>query len=103
MIVEFSIVPLGTGDSVSNAVADVLDIVDMSGLAYKLNPMGTVVEGEWDEIMALVKRCHEATLKGAPRVVTNVKIDDRPGRPLDRIHEKTRAVEKHVGRKLNGT
>jgi len=50
MLVQFSIVPLGTGESVSQSVAEVIRIVDESGLPYRTNPMGTVVEGEWDEL-----------------------------------------------------
>ena len=100
MIVEFSIVPLGTGESVGDAVSEVLNIVDESGLTYRLNPMGTVVEGEWDEIMALIKKCHDATTAGAARVVTSIKIDDRPGATLDRITGKIMSLEKKLGRKL---
>ena len=55
MIVQFSIVPLGVGVSVSEYVAKVIKIVDESGLSYKLHAMGTIVEGEWDEIMDLIK------------------------------------------------
>jgi len=96
MLVQFSIVPLGTGESISEGVAEVIRIVDESGLPYRTNPMGTVIEGEWDELMPLIRECHEVTLKSAPRVLTSISIDDRPGKP-DRISEKIKSVEKRLG------
>jgi uncharacterized protein (TIGR00106 family) len=99
MIVEFSITPIGRGASLSEDVVRVLDLVDKSGLEYKLTPMGTIVEGEWDEIMRLVKQCHMLMLKRAPRVATWIHIDDRK-RATDQIHHKVEAVEEKLGRKL---
>ena len=58
VLLEFSMSPLGKGESVSKYVARSLDIIDKSGVAYRLNPMGTVLEGEWDEVMAVVKKCY---------------------------------------------
>lgn len=100
MLVEFSILPIGKGESMGEEISKVLRIVDESGLPYRANPMGTVVEGEWDEVMALVKRCHEEVLKAAPRVVSAISIDDRPGKPMDRLTEKIRSVEKRLGREV---
>ena len=99
MLVQFSVVPLGKGESISAQVAKILDLVDGSGLAYRLTPMGTIVEGEWDEVMALVGTCHREALKGAPRALTTITIDDRPGK-ADRITEKVRSVEAKLGRAL---
>ncbi len=99
MLVQFSIVPLGRGESISGPVAKILDLVDGSGLPYRLTPMGTIVEGEWDEVMALIGACHREALKGAPRALTTIIIDDRPGK-ADRITEKIRSVEKRLGREL---
>ena len=99
MLVQFSIVPLGTGESVSEGVAEVIRIVDESGLPYRTNPMGTVVEGEWDEVIALIRKCHEEALRNASRVLTSISIDDRPGKP-DRIIEKIKSVEKRLGREI---
>lgn len=56
MIAQFSIVPLGVGASVSSYVAKVIKIVDESGLPYRFHAMGTIVEGEWDQIMNLIKK-----------------------------------------------
>lgn len=99
MLVQFSIVPLGAGESLSKSVAEVIRIIDESGLPYRTNPMGTVVEGEWDEVMALIRKCHQEALKDAPRVLTSISIDDRPGK-TDRITEKIKSVEKRIGREI---
>ncbi len=100
MIVEFSIIPIGKGPGVGDDVAKVLKIVDRSGLKYKLNPMGTVVEGKWDEIMELIKKCHGAVLQGGERVVTSITIDDRK-RKKNRIEEKVKSVEKRLHKSLS--
>jgi uncharacterized protein (TIGR00106 family) len=99
MLVQFSIVPLGKGESVSEQIAKVLKIVDESGLPYRLTPMGTVVEGDWDAVMALIRTCHLEVLQTIPRLITTITIDDRPGKP-DRITEKIRSVETKLGRQL---
>jgi len=99
MLVQFSIVPLGTGESVSEGVAEVIRIVDESGLSYRTNPMGTLIEGEWDEVITLIRKCHEEALRSASRVLTSISIDDRPGKP-DRITEKIKSVEKRLGREI---
>lgn len=99
MLVEFSIVPIGSGSSIGARLAEVLDIVDSSGLPYKINPMGTVVEGEWDDIMKLIKKCHKAVMKSEERAVTTITIDDRKGKP-NRIEEKVKSIEKRLGKSL---
>jgi uncharacterized protein (TIGR00106 family) len=99
MLVEFSVVPLGKGESVSQYVAECLRIVDASGLDYRINPMGTVVEGEYDEVMDLVKKCHMRVMELAPRVITTVKIDDRRG-TRGMIANKVKSVEEKLGKKL---
>lgn len=99
MLVEFSIVPIGKGSSIGDEIAKVLKIVDSSGLPYKVNPMGTVVEGEWNNIMRLIKKCHDAVMKSGERVITTISIDDRKGKP-NRIEEKVKSVEKRLGKRL---
>jgi uncharacterized protein (TIGR00106 family) len=99
MLVEFSIIPLGKSPSVGDDVAKVLKIVDNSGLSYKLNPMGTVVEGTWDELMALIKKCHHTVLRSGERVVTSIKIDDRK-RHKKMIEEKVTSIEKRLHKSL---
>ena len=99
MLVEFSVVPLGTGASVSPQVARVLKIVSESGVSYKANAMGTVLEGEWDKVMGVVKKCHDEVMKDAERVLTSITIDDRKGRE-QRIEKKLESVEQKLGMKL---
>ncbi len=99
MLIEFSIIPIGAGSSIGDRLAKVLKIVDASGLPYKVNPMGTVVEGKWDELMKLVKKCHDAVMKTGERVMTTISIDDRKGRP-NRIEEKVKSVERRIGKSL---
>jgi len=99
MIVEFSITPIGVGESLSAYLAKALDIVDKSGLDYRLTAMGTIVEGDWDEVMALIKRCHEAVKERCNRVDTLIKIDDRKGKN-GLISAKVKSLEDKLGREL---
>ena len=99
MLAEFSIIPIGGGSSIGDQLAEVLKIVDASGLPYKVNPMGTVVEGEWDEVMNLIKKCHKIVMKSEDRVLTTISIDDRKGKP-NRIDEKVKSIERRIGKSL---
>ncbi len=99
MLAVFSIVPVGVGSSIGDQLAEVLKIVDASGLPYKINPMGTVVEGEWDEVMKLIKKCHNTVMKAEERAVTTIAIDDRKGKP-NRIEEKVKSIERRIGKSL---
>ena len=99
MIAEFSIIPVGVGASVSPQVARVLKIVAESGIPYKANPMGTVVEGEWETIMAIIQKCHAEVMKDADRAVTSIKIDDRKGKK-EWMEKKIESVEQKLGMKL---
>lgn len=99
MLVEFSVVPVGTGVSVSPQIARVLKIVAESGVNYKANPMGTVLEGDWETVMAVVRKCHEAVMKDAERALTTITIDDRKGKEA-RIEKKLESVEQKLGMKL---
>lgn len=77
-VVEISITPLGVGVGVSSYVAGCLKILRDSGLAHQLTPMGTIIEGELDAILPVVRRMVEAPFAaGALRVSTLIKIDDR--------------------------
>jgi len=99
MLTEFSIIPIGIGSSIGDQIAEVLKIIDASGLPYRINPMGTVVEGEWDDIMKLIKKCHETVLNTGERVITAITIDDRKGK-LNRIEEKIKSIERRLGKSL---
>jgi len=99
MLVEFSIIPIGIGSSIGDQLAEVLKIIDASGLPYKVNPMGTVIEGEWDDIMKLVKKCHRTIMESGERALTTIIIDDRKGKP-NRIEEKVKSIERRIGKSL---
>jgi uncharacterized protein (TIGR00106 family) len=95
MIAAFSITPIGVGDSVSAAVADAVRLVRDSGLANETNAMFTNVEGDWDEVMALVKACVDKVSEAAPRVSVVIKIDHRPG-VSHGLTSKVEAVEQRL-------
>jgi len=99
MLVEFSIIPVGAGSSIGEHLAKVLKLVDESKLPYKVNPMGTVVEGQWDEVMKLVRKCHDAVMKGGERAITTIAVDDRKDKP-NRLEEKVKSIERRLGREL---
>jgi uncharacterized protein (TIGR00106 family) len=99
MLIEFSIVPVGVGSSIGDRLAEVLRIVDESGLPYKLNPMGTVIEGDWNDVMKIVRKCHQTVMKQSDRAITTISIDDRKGKP-DRLEEKVKSIERRIGKKL---
>jgi uncharacterized protein (TIGR00106 family) len=99
MLVEFSIVPLGAGSSVSDRVARVLDIVDKSGIPYRITPMGTVVEGEWEEAMGLIKKCRDELIAGEARLLITIRIDDKKG-ISGMLENKIASVEKRLQRPL---
>jgi len=100
VLLEFSMAPSTKGESMSPYVARILDIIDKSGLPYQLTPMGTIIEGEWDEVMAVVTACFEAMRNDCDRIGTHIKIDYRAG-PGSRMKSKIDAVEKKLGRKLS--
>ncbi|MGD2063953.1 MAG: MTH1187 family thiamine-binding protein [Nitrospirota bacterium] len=99
ILLEFSMSPLGKGESVSQYVARSLDIIDGSGLPYQLTPMGTILEGEWDEVMAVVQQCYERMRADCPRISCSIKIDAREGKS-GRLAGKIASVEQRLGREL---
>jgi len=79
-IVELSIFPLGKGASLSPYVAKMVKIIQDSGLDYELGPMGSCIEGEWDEVMKVVDKCFKTMEADSDRIYVNLKIDYRKGR-----------------------
>ncbi len=96
-LMEFSIIPLDKGASMGIYVARVLSVVDESGLDYRLNPMGTVVEGEWDDLLELLTRCYRVLEKESDRVSVQAKFDCRKG-VSGALESKIRSVETKAGR-----
>ncbi len=100
-LVEFSMFPTESTQSKSTFVARVLDIVDKSGLEYKLTPMGTIIEGETvEEVLAIINKAYEELQIDCGRVYSSIKIDWRDG-PVGRLNKKIGSVEAKLGRKLN--
>jgi len=93
MMVELSILPIGRDEHVGKYIAEAVKAIHASGLEYRLAPMGTIIVGEWDKVMPVVKQAHEAVRQHSSRVMTKIKIDDFTGQ--ERLpEEKVAAVEK---------
>jgi len=99
MIVELSIMPVGKGESLSGDVAEAVKLIAEEGLPYHFGPMSTSIEGDWDRVMRLVKRCRDRMLERSSRVYMVMKIDDRKGAD-GRLKGKMESVEEKLGRRL---
>ena len=100
MVADFSIMPVGKGESLSTDVAAAIKLVTESGLPAKVGPMSTTVEGEWEEVMGLIKRCRDKMLETCNRVYLVIKMDDRKG-ATGRISGKIASVEEKLGKSLS--
>lgn len=99
MLAEFSVAPFDKGESLSPYVAQIIDLIDKSGLNYKLGPMGTTVEGDVDEVFDLIKKCHLKMREMSRRVLTHISIDDREG-AVNRLEGKPKSIEEKLRRKI---
>jgi uncharacterized protein (TIGR00106 family) len=97
MLAELSINPLGRGTHLSQDLAEILRVIDQSGLNYCLTPTGTCIEGDWDEVMALVKRCHEKARSVSCHVMTTLRVEYEEG-AVDKLNENILSVERAAGR-----
>jgi uncharacterized protein (TIGR00106 family) len=97
MIVEVSVVPIGTGEtSVSSYVRAAVKVIEETDLEYQINSMGTCIQGEWDEIFSTLKAVHDELARmGCNRIVTTVKIDDRRDK-YNTMDAKVAAVEDEI-------
>ena len=95
MIVAFSVTPLGVGPDVADYVADAVRVVRASGLPNHTDAMFTSIEGDWDEVMAVVKAAVDAVAARAPRVSVTLKADIRPG-VTDGLTAKMASLENHL-------
>ncbi|WP_027286291.1 MTH1187 family thiamine-binding protein [Ruania albidiflava] len=100
MLLAFSIAPLGAGESVTEAVADAVAIVRESGLPYRLDSMFTTVEGDWDEVLAVVRRASDVLTERGHRVSLVMKADIRPGRSGE-LTGKVERVEQELDRRTS--
>lgn len=96
MLAEFSIYPMDTGH-MSKDVAKVIEVLQVTGLDYRLGPMSTSVEGELEQVLVAIRRCHQAVAKDHDRVITTLVLDDRKDQP-HRLGEMVASVERHLGR-----
>ena len=98
VILDFTVVPVGVGVSLSGYIAACEAILQESGLTYELHANGTNVEGEWEEVFAAIRRCHEKLHSmGVPRIHTDIKLGTRTDR-VQKMAEKVSSVR----RKLDG-
>ena len=99
VLVDFSIFPVGKGPSLSEYVARSLEIVDASGLPYQCHSMGTTLEGEFDQVMGVVRQCFEAMRADCDRVEGSIRIDYSKGK-TDRLRGKVDSLEEKLGHSL---
>jgi uncharacterized protein (TIGR00106 family) len=95
VIAAFSVTPLGTGEDVGRAVAAAVRVVRASGLPNETTAMFTSIEGEWDEVMAVIKAATDAVMAVAPRCSLVIKADIRPG-VTDGLTSKVASVERYL-------
>jgi len=99
VLAEFSMFPTDKGESVSAYVSQVLKVIDESGITYQLTPMGTILEGEWKDVMAAVTACFEVLQTQSRRITTVLKIDYREGKE-SRMYSKINKLESILQKKL---
>ena len=97
MLVELSVIPLGGDTHLSSRIAEVLKLIDASGLAYQLMPSGTCIEGEWEQVMPVVRLCHERMRGLSAHVFTTIRIEDEEGEHHKLIRN-VASVEERAGR-----
>ena len=96
MLLELSIVPLGRDTHLSDEIAEIVKLVDASGLSYQLTPSGTCIEGEWDDVMPLVRSCHARARELSAHVITTLQIEDEAG-ARNKLARNVRSVEEKLG------
>ena len=99
VLAEFSMSPMDKGESVSKYVARSLEIIAGSGVPYRTGPMGTCLEGSWDEVMGVIRKCYERMSQDCRRVTCTIHIDARQGYE-GRMTSKVTKVEQILGRTL---
>jgi uncharacterized protein (TIGR00106 family) len=99
VLLEMSITPLGKGESVSQYVAECVELVERSGLEYELHAMGTIVEGDLNAVLDLMRHCIERVALHSDRVTCAAKLDYRRGKS-GRLQSKVASVEQKLGRSV---
>ncbi|MEJ2545471.1 MAG: MTH1187 family thiamine-binding protein [Calditrichaceae bacterium] len=99
VLLEFSMSPLDKGESLSPFVSRIIDVIDKSNITYRLTAMGTILEGEYDEVMIVVRKCFKELEKDCARISVNLKMDYRKG-SQSRMDSKTDKIETILNRKI---
>ncbi|MGE0708850.1 MAG: MTH1187 family thiamine-binding protein [Planctomycetota bacterium] len=100
MLAEISIVPVGEGEHLAELLKDAIDEVRRSGLTYQVTAMGTLVEGDADEVWALLRRCHQAARRQRGRVLTELRLDDAGDAVPPRLARSVEHVSELLGQPL---
>ena len=96
VILDLCVIPMGVGVSVSGYVAACEKIISAAGLKHQLHAYGTNIEGDWDEVMAVVRQCHEHVHEmGAPRITTTIRLGTRIDRDQSML-DKIKSVEEKL-------
>lgn len=100
MLASFSIVPIGVGEELKSYIAELMPILEDSGLDFKLGAMQTTVEGDEEPVMQVIMACHRKMREAAPRVLTSITIDDRSG-VVGRLEGKVKDVQDVLDRDVS--
>jgi uncharacterized protein (TIGR00106 family) len=99
MLFELSVIPLGGDIHLSDELAEVLEVVDRSGLRYRLGPTSTSIEGDWDDVMGTIRECHRQARRASKHVITLIKVEDDEGE-RNKLEENVESVEAKADRPL---
>jgi uncharacterized protein (TIGR00106 family) len=102
MLVELSVMPIGGDSHTSGKLAEILKLIDASGLSYQLTPTATCIEGKWEEVMPVIRQCHDRLRQRSPHVITMISIEDEEGAD-DKLRRNVSSVEEKAGRPLQRT
>lgn len=99
MLMELTVIPLARGRSISADIAELIGLIDESGLSYRVTAFGTLIEGTWEQLMDVAKQCHTAIRKKTDRVLILIRLDDYADR-TDLLATAVAHVEDHLGRSV---
>ena len=97
MLFDLSIIPVDGNIHTSNEIAKALVVIEASGLPYQLTPSGTCIEGEWDQVMPVIKGCHNQVRQGSSHLIMIIRIEDDAGEE-DKFSQNVASVEQKARR-----
>ena len=98
MLANLSVFPLGQGVSLRGYVTEALQEIQKSGIKYELTDMGTILEGNWDSVMAVIKKIHDRLLSQTDRLYITVSIDSRKDKAVE-LGSKVKVVQSELAKK----